>query len=280
LQNYIAKAEEYCRLHPGLTIGDNTPPITAEEQRDSRLSDLHEAHEIVRAWMTNRNMTNFETFEVEAAAMQSDDAILAKKRFYQAEKAVRDAAQYSEAVRLYDEGFDAWKRVLVAHQDCRNRRLEEQALPGQRCRDFRDLDRHQEIVYEANVRYVKLAQDVRQTELRNATLLLSDLISRGGVGPVGNPFRDIADLTVLSNEMTRPAPNPGGDPRVEIILPQVRAVSPFPLPGPLDGMAPDGTPWIMPDIKFRTREKLGLIKRTAAPPVDPQAATVPPQPGR
>lgn len=281
LQNYIAKAEEYCRLHPGLGMNDMTPPLSPEEAKDPRLSELHEAHDIVRSWMTNRHMTNFETFEVEATAMQSDDAMFAKKRFYQAEKAVRDAAQYSEAVRLYDDGFDAWKRVLVARQDCRNRRLEAQLLPGQRCRDFRDLDRHQEIVYEANVRYVKLAQDVRQTELRNATLFLSDLFSRGGVASVGNPFRSFADLAVLSNEMTRPAQNPGDPPVVEIIVPQLRAVSPFPLPGPLDGLAPDGTPWITPDIKFKIREKLGLIKRAPqAPPADPQAGAVPPPPGR
>ena len=82
------------------------------------------------------------------------------------EKAVREAAQYSEAVRLYEEGFEAWKRVLVAGQDCRNRRSTEAGLYAQRCKDFRDLDRHQEMVYELNVKYSKLAQDVRQRKNR------------------------------------------------------------------------------------------------------------------
>jgi hypothetical protein len=282
LQNYIGKADEYCRLHPGLQISDNTPPLTADEAQDKRLYDLHDAHDIVHSWMSNRHMTNFETFEVEASAMQTDDAIFAKKRFYQAEKAVRDAAQYSEAVRLYDEGFDAWKRVLASHQDCRNRRSDELAIPGQQCKDFRDLERYQESAYEANVRYVKLAQDVRQTELRNATLLLQDLISLAGPASVGNPFRASMNLTVLSNEFVRPGAKPDDPPHVEIIVPQLRAVSPFPLPGPLDGLAADGTPWINPDIKLRIREKLGLIKRApVAPPTESQpGGAAPPVPGR
>jgi hypothetical protein len=281
LQSYIGKADAYCRLHPGLQISDLTPPLTAEEAQDERLRDLHEAHDIVHSWMTNRHMTNFENFEVEASAMQTDDAMFAKKRFYQAEKAVRDAAQYSDAVRLYDEGFDAWKRVLAAHQDCRNRRPDELLLPGQRCTDFRDLDRYQESAYEANVRYVKLAQDVRQTELRSATLWLNDLVSLAGATSLGNPFRASTNLTVLSNELVRPGVNPGDPQRVEVIMPQLRAVSPFPLPGPLDGLAPDGTPWINLDIKYRTREKLGLIKRAPMPaPSEPPPGTPTAAPGR
>jgi hypothetical protein len=277
LQTYIGKSEEYCRLHPGLSITDLTPPLTPQEAQDERLSDLHDCHDALRNWMTNRHMTNYEMFEVEAAALQTVTAMFAKKRFFQAEKAVRDAAQYSEAVRLFDEGFEAWKQVLVANQDCRNRRPEDQAVAHQRCKDFRDLDRHAEIVYELNVRYVKLAQDVRQRELRDATLWLNDLISHAGIGTIGNPFRFAGDLTVLANEVERPRNNPGDPVRIEARMPQLRAVSPLPLPGPLDGLAPDGTPWIAPDVKGKVREKLGLVKRAPMlnPPIDPRATTAP-----
>jgi hypothetical protein len=257
LQSYVTQAEEFCRLFPGLTLGDATPPLSTEQAKDPRLVEKREAHELLRGWTTTQGMTNYESFETEAIAMQTSQAMLARKRFYQAEKAVRDAAQYTEAVRLFDEGFDAWKQVLVAHQDCRNRRARDQSSITQRCRDFRDQDRHQEFVYEFNVRYIKLSQDVRQRELRDATLLLSDLVSHGGSGTIGNPFRTACDLYVLAAEVERPDP-----PRIETRVPQLKAVSPLPLPGPLDSMAPDGSPWISPDIKNRVREKLGLIKRT------------------
>jgi hypothetical protein len=279
LQMYVGKAEEYSRLHPGVGIVDLEPPMTPEEAQDERLRDLRDGHEGLRAWVTNRHMTNYEQFEIEAAAMQTNEAILAKKRFFQADKAVRDAAQYSEAMRLFDEGFDAWKKVLVAHQECRNRRPEEQIVAHQQCKDFRDNDRHEEIVYELNVRYVKLAQDVRQRELRDATLWLSDLVSFAGPGSNGNPFRCAVDLAVLANDVERIRNNPNDALRIEARVPQLRAVTPLPLPGPLDGMAPDGTPWIAPDIKTHVREKLGLIKRTVVPPPNPAAGPAPGLPG-
>ncbi len=278
LQNYIAKAEEYCRLHPGLTIADNTPRLTPTEDQDDRMRDLHESHDIVHSWLTNRHMTNFEQFEIESEALQTDQAMLAKKRFYQAEKAVRDAVQYSEALRLFDEGFDAWKQVLVSHQDCRNRRPEDRIIGYQQCKDFRDLERQQEEVYTHNVRYLKLARDVRQHELRDATLLLNDLVAHAGAAALGNPFRFATDLTVLATDVGRTNSHSGGSPRIEARTPQLRAVTPFPLPGPLDGLAPDGTPWINEDVKTRIKQKLGLIKRApppSAPPTVPQASTVP-----
>lgn len=277
LQNYIAQAEEYCRLFPGLTIGDATPPLSAEQAKDARLVEMQGSHELLRGWMTSQNMTNYDMFETEAIALQSPQAMFARKRFYQAEKAVRDAAQYTDAVRLFDEGFDAWKQVLVANQDCRNRRAASQNFVSQRCKDFRDHDRQQEFAYELNVRYIKLSQDVRQRELRDATLLLNDLVAHGGVGNLGNPFRFAADLTVLAAEIERPRENPNDPLRIETRLPQLKAVSPLPLPGPLDGLAPDGTPWVAPDIKDRVRQKLGLVKK-AQPPGEPMPAA-PKDPG-
>jgi hypothetical protein len=285
LQTYIAKSEEYCRLHPGKIVGEMPNPLTPEERQDPRLIELHEAQGIVNAWVQQRHMTNYEAFELEAVAMSSDNAILAKKRFFQAEKAVRDAAQYSDAVRLYEEGFEAWKRVLVANQDCRNRRGINAAIYAQRCRDFRDLDRHQEIVYEANLRYAKLSQDVRQRQLRDATYLLNDLVSRAGGSTTGNPFQMACDLSVLAIDVERPRARPDDPVRIEARAPQLRAISLIFPAGPLDGVGPDGEPWIRNDIKERIRSKLGLVKRVDTPPTQPggpgaQLDTPPPPPGR
>lgn len=264
---YIGKAQEYCRLHPGLRMQDLTPALTPEEAKDERLRDLHDSHDALTAWVINRHMTNYEVFEVEAMAMQTPDAMLAKKRFFQAEKAFRNA-NLSDALRLYDEGFEAWKRVLVAHQDCRQGRSAAEASASQVCHDFRDLDRYAEEAYQHNDRYVKLARDIRQRELRSATLLVNDLISHAGPASIGNPYRFACDLSVLGIEVERGEPK-----RIEARTPQLAAVTPLPLPGPMDGLAPDGTPWISPSMKERVLQKLG-IKRTVSTPA-PNSTTGP-----
>jgi len=205
---------------------------------------------VMNGWNANRFMTNYETFELESDGMETEDAILAKKRFYQADRAVRDAAEYGKAVKLYDEGFAAWKRVLVEKQDCRRARATDPTRANQPCRDFRDLDRPQEDVYELSLRYVKLSQDVRTVDLRAATVGVHDLLRYAAAGTSGNMLHGLGNLGVWYP-----------------LEPKLKAITPFPLPGPMDGLAPDGTPWVTDDNKFKVREKLGLIRRT--PPTQP-----------
>ena len=215
------------------------------------------------AWQTNRYNTNFESFELEAEAMQSDDAMLAKKRFRQADKAYR-APNYAEAVRLYDEGFAAWQRVMLARQDCRARKAADPTYT-QQCRDYRDLDSAQEGVYELNLKYVRLSQDVRQRQLRDATMWLNDLLYHAGGSTSGNPFQFTCDLNVLALDVERKDPV-----RIESRVPQFKAITPLALPGPMDGNAPDGTPVGNGRHQAtRIRERLGLSKPAApsSPPV-------------
>jgi hypothetical protein len=259
LQTYISDAEEFNRLVPGLRVGDMTPPLTPDQAQDPRIVKLHAAHKIMQAWQYNRNMTNFEVFELEADALRMDDAILAKKRFHQADKAVREAADYARAVKLYDEGFAAWKRILAEKSDCRRMRAADPTRASQPCRDFRDLDRPMEEVYELNVRYVRLAQDVRIGDLREATLLLRDLFRRAGV--TGHLAFGAVDQRVLYS-----------------LVPEMRTVQVLPLPGPMDGVDSDGHPWVSDQVKARVREKLGQVKRTTP---DAGAGSGPPGgPGR
>jgi len=269
LQTYVSKSEEYCRLHPGKTIGDMPDPLTPEERQNDALYALYEAQLVINAWSANRSMTQYERFELEAAAMQTDQAMLARLRFHQADKAVREAAQYSEAIRLYNEGFDAWKQVLVSNQDCRSRRGHEAAVYAQRCQDFRDSDRHQEDMYELNLRHVKLLQDVYQRQLREATPWLHDLLFHAGAGTSGNPFQFALDLNVLANDSERTREKKDEPARVESRVAQLKAIPSLMLPGPLEGLSPDGTPWISPDIKLRLKQRLGLIKQAPAPAVAP-----------
>ncbi len=267
LQTYVSRSEEYCRMHPGKLVGDMPGPLTPEERQEDSLFSLFEAQTVVNAWAANRNMTQFERFELESAAMQTDQAMLARLRFLQAEKTVREAAQYSDAIRLYNEGFDAWKQVLVSHQDCRARRGNEAAIYAQRCQDFRDIDLYQEDMYERNMRQVKLMQDVHQRKLREATPWLHDLVFHIGASTSGNPFQFACDLNVLANDAERVREKKDDPVRIETRAPQLKGIPSLALPGPLDGLAPDGTPWIKPDVQFRIKQKLGLIKQ--APPSAP-----------
>jgi hypothetical protein len=271
LLTYLSRAEEYCRRRPGLRVFEQTPPLTPEEAEDPHLQELYRAHRIMFSWAANRHMTNYETFEIEAEAMQSDDALLAKKKFRQADQAVREAAQYGEALRLYDEGFAAWLRLLNAHQSCRSQKGEAPSVAGQGCRDFRDLDRPQEEAYELNVKYIKLAQDVHRTKLRSATQWVNDLVFHIGAATTGNPFQFACDLSVLAAEVEVPGPAGQSARGVDMRVPQLRDVPPLPVPGPMDGLAPDGTPWVADTVKVRVKERLGLIK-----PQAPAQPAVPP----
>ncbi|HEX3149855.1 MAG TPA: hypothetical protein VHR66_17395 [Gemmataceae bacterium] len=274
LLTYLSKAEEYAHTKPGLFVGSMPPPMTPEEAKDAHLTDLYEAFKVMWAWYSNRTNTNYETFELESDAMQSDDAMLAKKRFRQADKAYR-APNYAEAVRLYDEGFAAWQRVMLARQDCRARKAADPSF-NQQCRDFRDLDSPQESIYETNLKYVRLAQDVRQRQLRDSTMWLNDLLYHAGGSTSGNPFQFACDLNVLALDVERNQERPADPVRIESRVPQFKAITPLALPGPMDGNAPDGTPWISDDVKRRIRERLGLAK-PAVPPAN--ASLIPTGPG-
>ena len=113
------------------------------------------------------------------------------------------------------------------------------------------------------MRYVKLSQDVRTIDLRAATVAAHDLLRYAGGSSTGNMLHGIGDLGVWY---------PLG--------PQLKAVPPFPLPGPMDGLAPDGTPWISDDVKYKVRQKLGLIRVQPVAPPNMPPGSVPPTPPR
>lgn len=266
LQGYIEDAEAYCRRHPGKVVGAPADRLTPEEEADPVLGKQRDGQVVMNAWETNRYMTNFETFELEAAAMRTDAAMRAKKRFYQADKAVRLTSDYSRAAALYDEGFDLWKQVLLARQDCRALRSQDPGgLAGRRCQDFRDLSKPQEDVYELNIRYVKLSKDIRQGELWKAALWLNDLATLSSAAAAGTQVQAACGLAVLASEVDWPKANPDDPPFKDVRVPQLKQLSSVLLPGPLDGLAPDGTPWIDAHTKDRVRERLGLIQRRPRP---------------
>ena len=121
--------------------------------------------------------------------------------------------------------------MLADKQDCRRRRASDPSRAGQPCRDFRDLDKYQDEVYELSMRYVKLSQDVRTGDLRAATQSRSTTCVRyagASTVPANIAGRRVGDLRVWYP-----------------LVPELKAIPPLPLPGPMDGLAPDGTPWVI-----------------------------------
>ena len=211
--------------------------------------EQYEAQSILQGWAANRIMTNYDLFDVEADGMSTNDAMLARKRFYQAEKMVREAAKYKEAIELFDAGFAAWKRLLMEKRDCRRRRATDPSMATPSCRDFRDVERYEEELYQWSLRYAKIAQDVRTKDLREATVVVHDLLRHAGGSSTGNMLQGLGDLGVWYP-----------------LVPQLKAIPALALPGPMDGYDPDGELWITDDVKYRVRERLGLTRR--APPTD------------
>ena len=251
-------AEEYCRAHPGKIVGQMPDPLTADEANDDNKQKQHMAMLVMNGYASYRNVTNYETFDVEADAMATDDAMLALKKFFLADRANREELRVDKAATLYEEGFAAWKRVL-SRQECRNRvAVDNLSSYFQQCRDLRDIERYQEDMYEKNLKYLRVSQELHLAERRMATLWVHDLLRHSSAGISGNPFQSIGDLTVLFDR-----------------APALKGVTPLPIPGPLDGDSEDGKPWVSEMVKMRIKEKLGLIKS----PAQGMPEGMPPGPG-
>ena len=247
LATYLAKADIFNRLRPGLTLGMPTPFLRPEEANDPVIVEAHAAHRAVNGWISSRTVTNYETFQVEADAMSTDDATLARRLFFRADRAERVDLDAVKAVALLEEGFAAWKKVL-SRAECRGRGAVDENQ-AKYCHDFRDLDHYQEETYTQNLRYVKLSMDRDLIKRRQATLWAHDLLRHAAGSMTGNPFQFAGDLSVLYGPAA-----------------ELKAVVGLVVPGPFEGDAEDGKPWITDDVKYRLKEKFGLIKRKEGPP--------------
>ena len=267
VSGYLAAAERYVKRHPGYHVGMYPPPMTPDEvgepdeQKRKAIAAEHEGLSIINAWTANRSMTNFETFDIEADAMKEPAAITARKLLHRADQYAR-LALFDKADEAYREGFANWKQVLVLKNDCRIRRAENRdvSLPGAGCRDFRDLDKYQEDMYELNLKYVDILHTRQKTDLERATPWVLDILAH--TGDALAPLRVVGDMSVLGAEVELPRKKDAPI-EVEARLATVRDLPALRLAGPLDGTMDDGTPWIPEDVKERVRVKLGLVKQPA-----------------
>jgi hypothetical protein len=179
---------------------------------------------------------------------------------------------------LYEQGFEAWKRAL-ARQDCRARRAIDPSRINQVCRDFRDLVPYQEEIYEHNLRYTKIMDELDRDNRRNYRRWLNDTVTCIAGMNGASPFQWATSLSVLAQDH-KVGEDAMKKPIVKPISETVRLISGLRLPGPMDELAADGTPWINDDIVTKLRVKYGLAPRQAPPsePTEPLPQLPQPKP--
>jgi hypothetical protein len=91
-------------------IRREAPDKTGEAMRLAHLANqaLTQADEIDRY----RQIVNFEYWRARAKMEQSPEALLARQKLYEARVAFKEEADLIGAKRLYEEGFQAWRKVF------------------------------------------------------------------------------------------------------------------------------------------------------------------------
>jgi hypothetical protein len=217
--------------------GDIADALRVEMMPTESLRASLIAHRKLAYRNQNLSMTNFAHHYYRAEAEREAELIQARKLIHTADQ-YRKAAEPERAAEKYLEGFAKWKNVLGRDQ----------------YREFRNDAFTQEETYEAQLRYLEVVRELQGGQLRPA-LMTRDVLAWGMTGLAGGRFPGQAGLGLLYGLVT-----------------DARSL-PLPLPGPFDGNAPDGKPWVAPHIVQDIHNKHNMNQ-----PVAP-AAPAPAPPG-
>lgn len=238
---------------------------TQEQLEDENFLRRYRAAVATQYYFSYRTTTNFPYFLASAETEQLPMTVGAREALWEAEQA-RKLGEPLKAIRLYRDGLERWKQVLIARP--RFHRLP----PPDRS------DRVEEDTYEFELAYERLLveYDERVRETANRIAGAVQLATALGGAP---PFRGV------------PFPKGGEalDPfwttanREELKWFVVENVGDAPFSSPLVGsLAPDGTPWVRDYIRESVRGKLGLSRGTkpqVEPVLPPGAPPIPGGPG-
>jgi hypothetical protein len=209
-----------------------------DEAVDAEMKDSFRAHRKLYFYRTNRQMSNFSHHLFRAEAEKDRDAIAARSLFYDAARLRKDA-EAEQSMARYEQGFDAWKKVLTKYPNLR---------------DDYTLSTVLEDVYEYEMHYLDLV-DLHRGPMIRPALIIGGLLAEGASG-------DIAASPVATIWSLPPAPRP----------------LPLPIVGPLDQLAPDGNPWVPAAIADTVRTRKNEQTAQPAPPPPPAPENPPPKP--
>jgi hypothetical protein len=239
-----------------------------EQAEDESLRRRYKAAMAIQYYFSNRSTTNFPFFLASADAEQQPMTVEARKTLWQAEQA-RKVGEPLKAIRLYKDGLERWKQVLVAQFQ----KLYRPKPPDRG-------DRIEEETYEYELAYQRLLVQ-HDDRVRRAANEIARAIRLADGFAGAAPFQGV------------PFPEGGGneaalDPywntanREELKWFVVENVGGADFSSPFVGsLAPDGTPWVQELVQEGVRGKQGVARgNQPQPPVpDPnKPAPLPPQP--
>jgi hypothetical protein len=230
---------------------------TPEQMADEGLRRRYLATTALHYYKTQRSVTNFPAFltgaEAEARVIAGVPiTVLARKTLWRADQA-RKNADKDLALRLYKEGLEQWKRVLV---ECPNFHHLPPPDHSERC---------EEDTYEYELAYLRLlVRDDKRVRDK------ADQMAHAAHAVV--PF-----LTQPFQGSTPQWPNANREEIKWFIVENVAGAdfsSPF-----VGSLSPRGEPWVNDAIKQSVRNRQGLAPRTAADGAPPAPLPAPGTPG-
>lgn len=240
-------------------------------------------------YQSNRSTTNYPYFIITSSVEKEPGTVQAHKLLWQAEQA-RKIGESPKAIRLYKEGLEQWKRILIANP------VFHRMPPPDRG------DRVEEETYEYELAYQRLLvlADERVRDYANKVSLqikgAHALTPFRSVAEVRATYKDANADTIwrLAPFQTEPFPkDEKGQPRdpvwtdanrEEIKWFVVESVGDADFSSPfVGGLVPSGdwvgTPWIREDIKESVRSKQGVTREKKPPPGQATAPQPPAPPG-
>jgi hypothetical protein len=230
----LARLREDAGVPPGASdfvpLPPDLPPGLAADPRAVR---RHAAQTALFFYNQNRSVTNFAFYLASAQAEAQPATVQARKILWQADQA-RRAGNRLEAIRLYQDGLEKWRGVLVAnpafHRSERFEKIEEETFEY-------ELD-YLRLVAQDDPRVRDAAREAYRAVVGAAVPFVT------AAPPVPAAIRDALHTRVAAEYF---APFGGT------------------MPANLtDGRA--GTPWVRPDVRNAVLTRQGVI---AAPPPPP-----------
>lgn len=237
------------RLAGDLNSLPNDP--TPEQLADDNLRRRYMAVNAIRYYRNNRQVTNFPYFlaaaEGESRVINGQPkTVLARKTLWQGEQA-RKIGEPLKAIRLYKDGLDQWKQVLIDNPNFHR------VPPPDRS------ERIEEETAEYELAYLRLLVQYDERVRDRANLLAN--AAHGVIPFLTVPFPKGAGAGQGTADPFWPTGN-----REEIKWFVVENVASADFSSPFVGsLARDGSPWIRDDIKQSVLSKQGISRGTNAP---------------
>lgn len=223
----LARYREDARIAPGANDFVPLPPdLTEAQAQDATYKRWHAATTALFFYHQNRTVTNFPYYLASAQAEARPETIRARKMLFEADQS-RRAGNRLEAIRLYKDGLEQWKAVLLANPAYHR--------PER-------FDKAEEETYEYELEYLRLlAQD--DPRVRDKAREAYRAVLGGAV-----PFLT-ADPAV---------PAAARDAVHGRVAEEYFSVFGGNMPSNLtDGRA--GTPWVRPDIRSAVLTRQGVV---------------------